>query len=359
MSPHFLLPGRPAGQGRRISPAAVGLRPGQPPELFPLVEHARRGAAGPRRGRRPAAAGGAGGPGPADAPRRPRPRAGHGVRRQLARLPPVRGAQQRRPRPVPRVSPTSCGRRCSRSRSASSSTWSANDRPVLDFLDGKHTFVNAVLARHYGMPGAAADAGRVGAGRRRGPLRARRAAADGGVPDQERAGPAHQPGEARLLGRAAAAGREHPGAAAGRPRTARRRGQARRADPAQVLARHRADKSCAGCHERFDAIGLAFEGYGPVGEARARDLGGRPVDTRATFPGGGEGSGLDGLRATCEPRDARSSSTTSAASCWPTPSGGACSPRTTRRSTAMRTRLDADGGRFGAWSRRSSPARSS
>src|SRR6185312_3900324 len=65
----------------------------------------------------------------------------------------------------------------------------------------------------------------------------------------------------------------------------------------ETLARHRAEKSCAGCHDRFDAIGLAFEGYGPVGELRTIDLGGRPVDTRATFPGGGEGIGVDGLRA--------------------------------------------------------------
>src|SRR5262249_13747022 len=28
-----------------------------------------------------------------------------------------------------------------------------NDRPVLEFLDAGHTFVNPVLARHYGMPG--------------------------------------------------------------------------------------------------------------------------------------------------------------------------------------------------------------
>src|SRR5262249_10787021 len=56
------------------------------------------------------------------------------------------------------------------------------------------------------------------------------------------------------------------------------------------------DKSCAGCHERFDSIGLAFEGYGPVGELRTIDLGGRPVDTRATFPRGGEGTGVEGLR---------------------------------------------------------------
>jgi hypothetical protein len=65
----------------------------------------------------------------------------------------------------------------------------------------------------------------------------------------------------------------------------------------QALERHRADKSCASCHARFDSIGLAYEGYGPVGEFRKVDLGGRPVDTRAAFPGGGEAEGVNGLRA--------------------------------------------------------------
>ena len=65
----------------------------------------------------------------------------------------------------------------------------------------------------------------------------------------------------------------------------------------QALARHRDNKSCAGCHDRFDTIGLAFEGYGPVGERRTRDLGGRPVSTQAVFPGGQSGSGLNGLQA--------------------------------------------------------------
>jgi hypothetical protein len=64
----------------------------------------------------------------------------------------------------------------------------------------------------------------------------------------------------------------------------------------EVLARHRQDPRCAGCHARFDSFGLAFEGYGPVGERRTKDLGGRPVDTRATFPGGSTGSGVAGLR---------------------------------------------------------------
>jgi len=64
----------------------------------------------------------------------------------------------------------------------------------------------------------------------------------------------------------------------------------------EMLARHRDNKSCAGCHDRFDAIGLAFEGYGPVGERRDHDLGGRPVEVTAKFPGGDDGSGFVGLR---------------------------------------------------------------
>ncbi len=64
----------------------------------------------------------------------------------------------------------------------------------------------------------------------------------------------------------------------------------------EVLARHRAHASCAGCHDRFDGVGLAFEGYGPIGERRSEDLGGRPVEDQAQFPGGDEGAGLWGLR---------------------------------------------------------------
>jgi hypothetical protein len=63
------------------------------------------------------------------------------------------------------------------------------------------------------------------------------------------------------------------------------------------LARHREDPSCSSCHARFDSFGLALEGYGPIGEVRTQDLAGRPVDTRAEFPSGSEGAGLDGLKA--------------------------------------------------------------
>ena len=63
-----------------------------------------------------------------------------------------------------------------------------------------------------------------------------------------------------------------------------------------MLARHRADPNCAACHARFDSMGLVFEGFGPVGERREKDLAGHPVDASATFPGGDTGTGLDGLR---------------------------------------------------------------
>jgi hypothetical protein len=64
----------------------------------------------------------------------------------------------------------------------------------------------------------------------------------------------------------------------------------------EMLAQHRTDPNCAACHARFDALGLVFEGFGPIGERRSSDLAGRAVDARAVFPGGSEGEGLQGLR---------------------------------------------------------------
>jgi hypothetical protein len=170
------------------------------------------------------------------------------------------------------------------------------DGSVLDFLQGDHTFVNPVLARHYGM-------------------------ADLGFRSNEwvRVDHANHHGRGGLLPMAVFLTRNSPGL-----RTSPvKRGywvvrrllgeqippppptvpelpsdEARLGDLTlrDVLVKHREDKSCAGCHARFDGIGLVFEGYGPVGEQRVRDLGGRPVDTHATFPGGSEGDGLEGLR---------------------------------------------------------------
>jgi len=63
----------------------------------------------------------------------------------------------------------------------------------------------------------------------------------------------------------------------------------------EVLAQHRANPACASCHARFDSLGLAFEGYGPIGEKRSTDLAGHPVDAQAVFPGGIQGAGFEGV----------------------------------------------------------------
>ncbi len=64
-----------------------------------------------------------------------------------------------------------------------------------------------------------------------------------------------------------------------------------------VLAQHRANPLCAGCHARFDVFGIAMEGYGPTGEARTKDMAGRAIDPAATFPGDFRGSGFRGVQA--------------------------------------------------------------
>ena len=63
----------------------------------------------------------------------------------------------------------------------------------------------------------------------------------------------------------------------------------------EALAQHRERSGCRECHTRFDSFGLVFESFGPIGERRTLDLGGRPVDARAEFPGGSQGEGLEGL----------------------------------------------------------------
>jgi hypothetical protein len=169
------------------------------------------------------------------------------------------------------------------------------NRSILDFLYAKDTFVNPILARHYGMP------------------------PEGDDPSVwVRVSDADRYGRGGLLPMAAFLTKNAPGL-----RTSPvKRGywvvknilseqipppppvvpelpadEAKMDLPLrQMLEQHRANPSCAACHARFDSFGLAFEGFDPVGRRRTSDLGGHAVDARATFPGGVEGEGLQGIR---------------------------------------------------------------
>lgn len=188
-----------------------------------------------------------------------------------------------------------------------------NNRSVLEFLYGDYTFVNQVLAEHYGMAQVYN-----GLPKPSNPIRTleRRFT---GTSAWVRIDNAGKYGRGGLLPMSVFLTKNAPGLRTSpvkRGYWVVRRVLGERIPPPppnvpelpndesklgdltlrEVLARHREHKSCAGCHQRFDSIGLAFEGFGPVGERRREDLGGRPVDTRAEFPGGGEGTGVAGLR---------------------------------------------------------------
>ncbi len=170
------------------------------------------------------------------------------------------------------------------------------DRSVLDWLYGKHTFVNATLARHYGMTDlkvAGSELVRVENADRYG---------RGGLLPMAAFLTKNSPGlrtspekrgywvVRRLLGEYIP---PPPATVPALPADESKLGDL---TLRQALAQHRANPACAGCHARFDSYGLVFENYGPIGELRAKDLGGKPVDTRAPFPGGIERSGVAGLR---------------------------------------------------------------
>jgi len=170
------------------------------------------------------------------------------------------------------------------------------NRSVLDFLYADRTFVNATLAQHYGMDLkfehadewiCVDDASRYG----RGGLLPMSIFLTKNAPGL-RTSPVKRGYWVvrRILGE------RIPPPPPTVPELPKDEAQLGELNLRQVLARHRDNKSCAGCHQRFDSIGLAFEGYGPVGELRDKDLGGKPVDAQALFPDGSEGVGLDGLR---------------------------------------------------------------
>jgi hypothetical protein len=170
------------------------------------------------------------------------------------------------------------------------------DRSVLNFLYADYTFVNAPLAKHYGMTSVNPRADEW--------VRVERADkfGRGGLLPMSVFLTANSPGlrtspvkrgywvVRRVLGERIP---PPPAVVPDLPNDEKNLGGL---TLREVLAKHREDKSCASCHERFDSFGLVFEGYGPVGERRTKDFGGRTVETRAEFPGGTKGDGLEGLR---------------------------------------------------------------
>src|SRR4029079_13175057 len=60
----------------------------------------------------------------------------------------------------------------------------------------------------------------------------------------------------------------------------------------ELLKLHVEDAKCASCHRRFDPVGLAMEGFDPIGRGRTKDLAGRAIDNMVSLPDGSEVCGV-------------------------------------------------------------------
>jgi len=63
----------------------------------------------------------------------------------------------------------------------------------------------------------------------------------------------------------------------------------------EAMIQHRANPACAGCHARMDPIGFSLENFDAIGRWRDRD-GENPIDASGAFPEGGQFVGVAGLK---------------------------------------------------------------
>jgi len=167
------------------------------------------------------------------------------------------------------------------------------NRSVLDFIDGKFSFVNGPLARYYGISGVDGEA-------------FRRIDLDG----EQRSGIVTQ---ASILAISSYATRTSPvlrgkwvldtllGAAPPPPPDGipplvdKDLGTA--ASMRQRLEQHRANPSCAACHNAMDPIGFGLENYDAAGAWRIKD-GNFDIDNSGTLPNGRSFAGAKALKET-------------------------------------------------------------
>lgn len=156
------------------------------------------------------------------------------------------------------------------------------DRSLLELLDSDYTWVNADLARHYGIPGVS------------GPSFTRVS-----LPDRRRGGVT---GMAAVLTQTSYPQRTSPVlrgkwlleevfgtppppppplVATLSPNDEKREGLTFR----QRLEKHRKDPNCAACHARLDPLGFALENFDPVGRWRT-EVSGEVVDASGELSGG-------------------------------------------------------------------------
>jgi hypothetical protein len=68
------------------------------------------------------------------------------------------------------------------------------------------------------------------------------------------------------------------------------------------MVEHRANATCASCHQLMDPAGLSMENFDAIGRWRTRGEDGAAIDASGSLPGGGPFDGVTGLRQTIAAR---------------------------------------------------------
>jgi hypothetical protein len=166
-----------------------------------------------------------------------------------------------------------------------------DDSSILDFIDGKYSFLNERLAKFYGIPGVAGSQFRrvsLDGAQRSGVLTQASVLAITSYPTRtspvlrgkwimenvlNTPPPPPPPGVGSLD--------EKGGPLSGTMR--------------QQMEKHRANPVCAGCHVRMDPLGFALENYDAIGRWRTQDAS-QPIDSTGVLPNGKSFSGSGELK---------------------------------------------------------------
>lgn len=167
-----------------------------------------------------------------------------------------------------------------------------NNGSVLDLLDSRHTWSNAALSRHLGLPVPNGDGfHRVELpDRRRGGLLGM-AGVLTATSSPTRTNPVRRGAWVLEILLGEDPGEPLPDAGQLPPEAGETRGRTLR----EELTLHRERPGCARCHDKIDPPGFALEHFDLAGRWRDTEAG-KPVDATGALPGGGTITGLEGLR---------------------------------------------------------------
>jgi hypothetical protein len=170
------------------------------------------------------------------------------------------------------------------------------DRNVVDLLRANYTFLNERLARHYEIPNVIGDF-------------FRRVDLPAGSP---RAGLLGQGSILTLTSYATRTspvrrgkwiletivGMPPPAPPANVPPLEEAKSGARTLTMRERMVQHRANATCAACHQLMDPLGLSMEHFDAIGRWRTRGEGGASIDASGSLFGAAAFDGVDGLRQT-------------------------------------------------------------